>query len=397
MPPISNFPNALLHAVHECAHILEITFPSFRSSKLPFHHNRLPIHLHRTRRTASTSSRRITIPPPFPVTPSCPESTCPCAPTPKMPEGLEIDRERDLHGTMAPYSHQVLILTGQPDWRSRIEEDGVEEGWGMLGRGLKGLIGRGGRYADPYNNIMITNSSFPPHSTTMYTPVSTTTTASALLFPSFRHIPTIPVDEPSLDAFVRAFLLPTTLHPAHNVLPDSQKAHMLRAPSLQPSFFPDTTQIQHSPTILICGHGHRDQRCGIMGPLLQAEFRRVLRMKGFNVNGENENGEGSGFAGAAGWANVGLISHIGGHKYAGNVIIYLPPSLSSASSSSGVFGGKGNDEEGGATSLAGKGIWYGRVEPRHVEGIVVETVLEGRVISEHFRGGVGAGGEILRL
>ncbi|KLJ06659.1 hypothetical protein EMPG_17845 [Blastomyces silverae] len=36
-------------------------------------------------------------------------------------------------------------------------------------------------------------------------------------------------------------------------------------------------------------------------------------------------------------------------------------------------------------SLAGKGIWYGRVEPRHVEGIVEETVLGGRVISEHFR------------
>ncbi|OAX85606.1 hypothetical protein ACJ72_00020 [Emergomyces africanus] len=233
---------------------------------------------------------------------------------------------------------------------------------------------------------MITNSSFLPHLTT-----TTTKAASALLFPSFRYIPTIPVDEPSLDAFVRAFLLPTTLHPAHDVLPDSQKAHMHRVPTLQPSFFPDMTQIQHSPTILICGHGHRDQRCGVMGPLLQAEFRRVLRMKGFNVNGGGkENGDGDGnFADADGRANVGLISHIGGHN--------LSSSPSSSSSSSPDDFGKSRNEEGGATSLAGKGIWYGRVEPRHVEGIVEETVLAGRVISEHFRGGVGADGAILRL
>ncbi|KKZ68930.1 hypothetical protein EMCG_00101 [[Emmonsia] crescens] len=234
---------------------------------------------------------------------------------------------------------------------------------------------------------MITNSSFPSHHTSMTT---TTTTASAVLFPSFRYIPTIPVDEPSLDAFVRAFLLPTTLHSAHDVLPASQKAHMRRVPALQSSCFPDMTQIQHSPTVLICGHGHRDQRCGIMGPLLQTEFRRVLRAKGLKVGSGDENGDG-GFADAIGRANVGLISHIGGHKYAGNVIVYLPPSLLSPGTS------MSGSEEGGAMSLAGKGIWYGRVEPRHVEGIVEETVLGGRVISEHFRGGVGADGEILRL
>lgn len=83
--------------------------------------------------------------PAFPVTPSCPAPTCACAET---PPGLEIDHEQDLNGTMAPYAQQVVIATGQGDWRSRIEEDGVDEGWGMLGRGVKGLIGRGGRFAD---------------------------------------------------------------------------------------------------------------------------------------------------------------------------------------------------------------------------------------------------------
>jgi (2Fe-2S) ferredoxin len=68
-------------------------------------------------------------------------------------------------------------------------------------------------------------------------------------------------------------------------------------------------------------------------------------------------------------ADVGLISHIGGHKYAGNVIVYIPPSMS------------GN-------ALSGMGIWYGRVEPAKVEGIIEETVFRGRIISELFRGGI---------
>lgn len=49
---------------------------------------------------------------------------------------------------MAAYAQQVLISTNQSDWSSRIEDDGVDKGWGKLIRGLKGLLGRGGRYMD---------------------------------------------------------------------------------------------------------------------------------------------------------------------------------------------------------------------------------------------------------
>lgn len=59
-----------------------------------------------------------------------------------------------MNGTMAGYSQQVLITTGRPDWRSRIEEDGVDKEWGMLGRGLKGLIGRGGKYSDVGKSLL---------------------------------------------------------------------------------------------------------------------------------------------------------------------------------------------------------------------------------------------------
>lgn len=92
-----------------------------------------------------SASRRIQIPPPFPVISSCPEPTCPCAETPK---GLDIDYDQNLNGTMAAYSQQVLIVTGQSDWKSRIEEDGQGQGWGILARHLKKLLGRGGQYSD---------------------------------------------------------------------------------------------------------------------------------------------------------------------------------------------------------------------------------------------------------
>lgn len=216
---------------------------------------------------------------------------------------------------------------------------------------------------------MITNSSFKPQSDSGSEP----TYASALLFPSFAYLSKIPLDEQGLDRFARAFLLPIKVHTAHDILPAETRAAMQRAPELQ-STFPDIVKLRHSPTVLICGHGHRDERCGIMGPLLQAEFRRVLKQEGFSTGGDNVEGMGH--------ANVELISHVGGHKYAGNVIIYLPPSFGSTSNTS--------------NALAGKGIWYGRVEPRHVEGIVKETVLNGRVVRDHFRGGVEEGG-ILRL
>lgn len=147
--------------------------------------------------------------------------------------------------------------------------------------------------------------------------------------------------------------------------------------------------------VLVCGHGGRDMRCGVLGPVLREEFDRELGRRDFavlkdpvevshetpdqchEIGAQDKNGE------VKSSARVGLISHIGGHKFAGNVILYIPPGAKAA--------------DGKAHELAGCGIWYGRVEPKHVEGIVRETVLGGTVIEDLFRGGIRQGGEILRL
>lgn len=157
-------------------------------------------------------------------------------------------------------------------------------------------------------------------------------------------------------------------------LPEPKRAELTRVPEFA-SKFPSAVDIHHSPVILICGHGGRDMRCGIMAPVLESEFARALGDRGFSTkhSGDNED-----VVDRENHAHIGLISHVGGHKYAGNVIIYIPPGMTS-------------------NPLAGKGIWYGRIEPRHVEGIVQETVLAGRVVTDHFRGGIGRNGEILRI
>lgn len=105
-------------------------------------------YLKTTLRHASRLRARLDLPPPFPVTATCPEPSCACPPTPAMPDGLPIDYAQPLNGTMAAYAQQLLLCTGQRDWTSRIENDGEDQAWGELARGLKRLMGRGGRFAD---------------------------------------------------------------------------------------------------------------------------------------------------------------------------------------------------------------------------------------------------------
>ncbi|KAI9876276.1 MAG: Altered inheritance of mitochondria protein 32 [Pleopsidium flavum] len=268
---------------------------------------------------------------------------------------------------MPSYAQQIVISTGKDDWASNIVDD-VDA---VLARKLKRLFGRRRRLHDPYNNIMITHSSFYP------TPIVDHKhgAQSVYLFPSFKYVP---MTSDSIVRFIQAFLLPAPRIDVHGVLLSaSLKSRDLIQGANSRSLFRGWREVDEV-VILICGHGGRDERCGIMGPLLRTEFARVLSQKEFEINEPAISAKPA----LRNTARVGLISHIGGHKFAGNVIIYIPPTFR---------------EKSGPSPLAGKGIWYGRVEPKHVEGIVEETILGGRVIAELFRGGVGQNGEILRL
>lgn len=67
-----------------------------------------------------------------------------------------------------------------------------------------------------------------------------------------------------------------------------------------------------------------------------------------------------------GTVGVFKVSHVGGHKFAGNIVIYLPN---------------------------GSTVWYGRVNPRDIKSIVEETIIGGKIIPELLRGALGVEGK----
>ncbi|KAH7360240.1 FMI1 protein [Rhexocercosporidium sp. MPI-PUGE-AT-0058] len=349
--------------------------------------NPLPLSMYATRTISTRPINNISkSTPPFPTIQTCPSPSCTCAPMPAMPEGLPIDHSKSLNGTMAPYAEQVLICTGKDDWESKIEDENSGDN---LAADIKELMGRGGVFSDPYHNVSIINTSFPSSPS----PRPEIQSTSAYLVPSFKYIPFLPrVSFDSVQALVKGHLLPTKLHPAHDNLSPIHKDRLLRSED-QGRLLYGVRDVRDI-LVLVCGHGGRDMRCGVLGPVLRGEFERQLEGADVqilkwpvSINDENNrsllgNEERQDVAKKVS-ARVGLISHIGGHKFAGNVILYIPPGTKTA--------------DGKLNELAGCGIWYGRVEPRHVEGIVRETVLGGRVIEDLFRGGIRQGGEILRL
>lgn len=193
------------------------------------------------------------------------------------------------------------------------------------------------------------------------------------MFPHFRALKRFTNTPQAIEALVTQYLLPNTQSGNH---PDTH----------EPPYMVKEITV---PNIFICGHSSRDARCGTIGPLLLREFKK------------QDAGHPHKFRGAQRPSFItqyrepklshikikspmpALISHVGGHAFAGNVIVYIPPHWQLPN--------------GTTSPLAGKGIWYGRVEPKHVQGLYKETVVEGRVIKELFRGGVAQGGGMLSL
>ena len=147
---------------------------------------------------------------------------------------------------------------------------------------------------------------------------------------------------------------------------------------------PETTRqwlsVNNTPVILVCTHNSRDQRCGVMGQQLVQDFVRYTRASNYedqlakdqrSHSGHDEDTKPGG-ARTPIKTIVAGVSHVGGHKWAGNVIIYLPPDW--------------RTKTGEISPLARKGVWYGRVEPNHVQGIVEETIRGGKVIEDLCRG-----------
>lgn len=127
----------------------------------------------------------------------------------------------------------------------------------------------------------------------------------------------------------------------------------------------------HAAVILLCSQRTRDARCGQSAPLLKREFERHLRPLGLYRDLDDERPGGVG---------IYFISHVGGHKYAANVIVYRRRDFEWYKQAETAR----TPNEGAA-----QGIWLARVRPEDCENVIRYTVLQGKVVKpkEQLRGG----------
>lgn len=149
--------------------------------------------------------------------------------------------------------------------------------------------------------------------------------------------------------------------------------------------------------VLICSHRKRDKRCGVTSKYLVKAFESGLRRRNIYRSFDDTRTASEGGLPSGGTV-VGCLSHIGGHKFAGNVIIYrrrtksvqeLHSKLKELTLTT-VENPEDADRvpEEGEKEVQAEGIWLGRVEPKHVEAIIEEVILKGRVFKELYRGGI---------
>jgi hypothetical protein len=233
---------------------------------------------------------------------------------------------------------------------------------------------------------MLSASNIPtPHHTSDYSEPT-----KVLLLPAFTIVENVtPATVPTLitEIIDRA---PTNMSPlAPLSLPRTIHAPL---PEPAPADLKELTirPCPHAALILLCSQKTRDARCGQSAPLLRKELERHLRPLGLFRDLDDERPGGVG---------IYFISHVGGHKYSANVMVYRRPD---AFGLDAVERGKVGDgevvvpkkkKEGDAGEDgdvgAGQCIWLARVRPEDCEGLVKYTVLQGKVIKpeRQLRGG----------
>jgi len=310
-------------------------------------------------------------------------------------------------GTVKPYIRQIVISTGKTDWEREVTD--VD---GSLAASISGLF-------ESYKS-----SSAKPANTTakklehtvpgVFTQQQGTrlsilngshTTISehheretVLIFPEYRVVFGVENTPKTAELLYEKAVSPSTTYIP--TIPEESEAGELPF---------GIVPIPYSCVILLCSHKRRDNRCHVAAPVLEHEFTHALQQREWKVdtnldhdhlhdvlpsqkpsaeaapqiNGDSE-GEGEEEEDSDGvpkskgpapfpgnisprklWdlkrALIIKTSHVGQHKFAGNVIIYTP---------------------------AGQGIWYSRVTAHEVDGIVEQTIVQGKIVPSLFRGGM---------
>ncbi|KAI8097734.1 Sucrase/ferredoxin-like-domain-containing protein, partial [Halteromyces radiatus] len=269
----------------------------------------------------------------------CEGCVLPCTSHDRIPSHLNIDQTRPLHNTVTPYALHLVVFTGHSDWPGHIEDDGI------TGALIECLDKRRKRQRQ---QKVLPCTQRPPQSV-------------------FRMYGTTQQQQQQQQQQQRVLVTNTSLPSAYSskgldilVLPDNMiiaNVTKNRLPSFVDFIFGHPTSdfdIHPSPwqnLILVCGHRRKDRRCGTIGPMLEQAFHQAI---------ENDILKDK--------CKVMLVSHLGGHVFAGNVVLYT---------------------HGGLRS-----IWYGRITPCHCLDIIRYSIHQDHVLQEFVRGILQAGADM---
>ncbi|GAA6008085.1 hypothetical protein JCM10207_007023 [Rhodosporidiobolus poonsookiae] len=308
------------------------------------------------------------------------------------PKGFETDTESVMLGGMGQFGRQILVSTGKSDWPHNVCEDSKDipglvqnayeavekaERPGLFSKLSSKILGGKADGADGPPGVFPSSAALPPDA-----PPSSKLTILASSFISASHEghkeSVIVLPDFKIVQDVRA-----TREDAENLV----QQHL--APQLGRTGASDTGSFKSWPlpyhaVVLLCSHRKRDKRCSISAPLLISQFHHHLEKHGLHVDerGDDladgppiEEWEGTveekelrmketlqGVKTDGGSVGLFKVSHVGGHKFAGNCIIFFPN---------------------------GSVVWYGRATPKDVGVIVDRTIMAGKVIPELLRGGLG--------
>ncbi|KAL7666184.1 Altered inheritance of mitochondria protein 32 [[Candida] zeylanoides] len=255
---------------------------------------------------------------------------------PALPVDKQIDMERDLQGTMASHWKHLLIVSPSRhnQWPSNIELEP-----GSLASELSALKRKLG---SPNHPVMVSNADLGADLTHKLT-AAHHGLHTVLLYPEGKIIR---FNAEHISQFFEKYLRPDDgevalpYNPFREMMPKTAEKESNMSEDRSNVVFEEGSHAKD--LVLICGHNARDVRCGTLGPILKDEFDRVLQHKRLRHK-----------------VDVGFVSHIGGHAYAGNVLYFAQ--------------GKSS-------------VWYGRVFPDRVQGIIEETIQRGNIIRELYRG-----------
>ncbi|EGW31394.1 uncharacterized protein SPAPADRAFT_61961 [Spathaspora passalidarum NRRL Y-27907] len=239
----------------------------------------------------------------------------------KFPSSLKFEEGASLWKSTKPYGLHIVVSTGKSDW--------PHDATGVRGT----LSNKVSKWADDsknpkkatLGNVKVTCSSLGSDELLVDDEYMTEKKGDILLLPYFIWVKGITITE-----------VDSTLDKLIEMLVDKKPI---------PDIITAIPKVQVDPSkayVFLCSHKSRDKRCGLTAPIMKKEMDLYLRELGLY----RDFGDSS-----PGGVNVAFINHIGGHKFAANVIIYL--------------------------KSEGKNIWLALCKPNNVKPIIDECIEGG--------------------